>query len=303
MQDRLRILFEAVDPKAMVNALKQVDEPPVQALVDWFGSNLPKADSDALTVKNDKGKSEWFNPENLVSEDRIKELAGMVKDSLNKQQARIQKEFNDITAQLDMKDPERARKIIPSEVRSMVNSRDMDRFRDSAETTSKKGTDWGKNVDDDTKLANLARALLLVLGSPGDGASQKERNRYESVVGCAGLNNAQKDKLNDYTGMILWSERDFFQLTVIFEDVASGSYDPKALDEDIQRTVKMLSSKSTVNASLKDTAVDYKQVFFCSKIASALSRFQLTNNKIFDDLFDEILEELNRTRNQKKENT
>lgn len=298
MQDRLRILFEAVDPKAMVNALKQVDEPPVQALVDWFGSNLPKADSDALTVKNDKGKSEWFNPENLVSEGRIKELAGMVKDSLNKQQARIQKEFNDITAQLDMKDPERARKIIPSEVRSMVNSRDMDRFRDSAETTSKKGTDWGKNVDDDTKLENLARALLLVLGSPEDDARQKEKNDYKAVVSRAKLDRTQLDYLNKYIGLISWSNNDFFKVVVIFEEVAKDQYDYSALNEDLIKMEKILTSKAASN--LKNPSVDFDQPKYCKKIARYLNQFKLSDDNVFDELLAEVMTELNR---MKKENT
>ena len=81
-------------------------------LVNWFSKSMEPAAKTALSNEEVQDVNH-----NLVSEADYKKLESDVKDSLLKQKAKLQSDFNSILTQVNLKDPEEAQKMFPSDIR------------------------------------------------------------------------------------------------------------------------------------------------------------------------------------------
>lgn len=156
----------AESTKRKLTALQKDDYPPVEAMFEWFGEkNIPEEAQEVL---------DGFSPDDLISQDRIKELASKVKTSLTKQQNELKKEFNNLLAQVNLSDPEEAKKLFSSEITQLMDASFKKELEKNVESALK-GEDT--NMDEAVAMAlACVRASFLLTGDKGlAGATDKKK--------------------------------------------------------------------------------------------------------------------------------
>ena len=142
---------------------KELDElmgeetPSVDTLVAWFGKDkISRETLETLGV----GTEDEFDPANRIPDQRISELASQVKESLTKQRANLEKQFNNMFTDAILKDPEKALKQFPRQLTDMILTDENKKAL--SKTKERRGDD--EDLDEDELLLILCRALYVILG-------------------------------------------------------------------------------------------------------------------------------------------
>ena len=213
--------------EALLKALNNNDVPP-EILVNWFDRKMEPAAKEALSAEDVADVNK-----NLVSEKEYNELEGQVKDSLLKQKASLQSEFSKMLTQVNLKDPEEAKKMFPPEITKQFDenlTRELEKATQEAQKQSVKEENYKKT------WKNVSRALLLLLGTPDQSASKTEKEYFNTLMEFSGLKDNVKEKLKKYNGLISWKDKSMESLLGLAKSTSEDA-NPEKMKSEIEKNL------------------------------------------------------------------
>lgn len=265
------LLTEAKRVSSMKKELLKDETPSVDTLVAWFGK-----DKIAKNVLEDLGygTKDVFDPENLISSDRISELGGKVKESLTKQKAGLEKQFNDMFTDSILKDPEQALKQYPKQLLDQILTSDNKKALERKYSRN----NYDDDADADDILKSLCRFLYLILGdSVGDDDKRfigPKTYTYGEIEKGSLPDMSQIDKKgNASESMKSFLEGIAKSATEFEKDLASGKFDEDKLEEWV----------SDLKNRINKTGMDFENKKFLTKLKNNML-------KLYDkDVYKELL--------------
>lgn len=257
--------------EALLKALNNNDVPP-EILVNWFDRKMEPAAKEALSAEDVSDVNK-----NLVSEKEYNELEEQVKDSLLKQKASLQSEFSKMLTQVNLKDPEEAKKMFPLEITKQFDenlTKELEKATQEAQKQSAKEENYKKT------WKNVSRALLLLLGTPELNASKEEKNYFDTLMEFSGLKDDMKEKLKKYNGLVSWKEQSMVSLMGIAKSASEDSNPDKMKSEIVNKIESVWHKDSQASQS--------KQVWL-ENLKTALKVNNINDQK-FEELYNEAVD-------------
>lgn len=256
--------------EALLKALNNNDVPP-EILVKWFDRKMEPAAKEALSAEDVSDVNK-----NLVSEKEYNELEEQVKDSLLKQKASLQSEFSKMLTQVNLKDPEEAKKMFPPEITKQFDenlTKELEKATQEAQKQSAKEENYRKT------WKNVSRALLLLLGTPELNASKEEKNYFDTLMEFSGLKDNMKEKLKKYNGLVSWKEQSMVRLMGLAKSASEDS-NPDTIKKEIERLIGSVWHK--------DAKASEQKKDWLENLNAALKANNINDQK-FEELYNEAV--------------
>lgn len=180
---------------ALLKALNNNEVPP-SVLVNWFEKSMEPAAKEALTAEDVQDVNS-----NLVSEADYSKLESEVKNSLLKQKAKLQSEFNNLLTQVNLKDPEEAQKMFPADIRKQFTP-ELEKEWEKVSKEQEKAS--VKEAEINNIKTKIILGFLLLCGVTKDDEDDKYiRDNLQNILASCGFNQVQiKDIVNTLKGYV-----------------------------------------------------------------------------------------------------
>ena len=180
---------------ALLKALNNNEVPP-SVLVNWFEKSMEPAAKEALTAEDVQDVNS-----NLVSEADYSKLENEVKNSLLKQKAKLQSEFNNLLTQVNLKDPEEAQKMFPADIRKQFTP-ELEKEWEKVSKEQEKAS--VKEAEINNIKTKIILGFLLLCGVTKDDEDDKYiRDNLQNLLASCGFNQVQiKDIANTLKGYV-----------------------------------------------------------------------------------------------------
>jgi len=253
----------------LIKALNSNSVPP-SVLVSWFEKSMEPAAKEALTAEgmDDVNK-------NLVSEADYNKMENDVKDSLNKQKAKLQSEFNNLLTQVNLKDPEEAQKMFPSDIRKQFDATFTKELERATREAQKEEAEEKKQM---SSWQDVCRTILLLLGSPTDDNTE-DNKAFNNALSLANLPKPLIEKLKKYHGQVHWNENDMNDIVVASNNITT--------EANVEKMKSLLNAKMNTVKQQKSNASPAQQKLI-GEIAGTLKVANLSDRR-FEELLNKVL--------------